>query len=109
MDPDDHRVEFDFEVEFLNGAGLQSQGFRLDIVEDDLSDDELATTLVRDLRLLMVGDIRIRDKQILVERHKRERLQGSPTPGPTDARASTSATRWRTEWSLPGAAGPGRQ
>jgi kynurenine formamidase len=71
VDPDDHRVQFDFEVEFLNGGGLQGQGFRLDIVGDNISDDELAGTLVRDLRLLMVGDLRIRDKQILVERHKR--------------------------------------
>jgi FMN-dependent NADH-azoreductase len=33
---------FDFDVEFLNGGGLQGQGFRLDIEGDDIDDDALA-------------------------------------------------------------------
>jgi kynurenine formamidase len=68
---DDRRVKFDFEVEFSNGGGLQGQGFRLDIDGDDVADDELAAHVVRDLRLLMVRDVRILDKQIIRERHKR--------------------------------------
>ena len=28
MQHDEHRVQFDFEVEFFNGGGLQGQGFR---------------------------------------------------------------------------------
>ena len=27
----DHRVAFDFEIEFTNGGGLQGQDFRLDV------------------------------------------------------------------------------
>jgi len=67
----DKRVCFDFEVEFSNGGGIQGQGFRLDLERDDVSDDELAAYVVRDLRLLMVGKVRILNKQIIEERHKR--------------------------------------
>jgi arylformamidase len=68
---DERRVQFDFEVEFANGGGLQGQGFRLDIEGDDISDASLADYLVRDLRLLMVSGVRIQNKQILMEPHKR--------------------------------------
>ena len=62
---------FDFEIEFLNGGGLQGQEFRLDIEGDDIDDDALARLLVEDLRLLMVASVRILDKRIITEPHKR--------------------------------------
>lgn len=65
------RVQFDFELEFTNGGGLQGQGFRLDIEGDTISDEELAMYIVRDLRLLMVGKVRILRKEIFTEKHKR--------------------------------------
>lgn len=65
------RVQFDFEVDFSNGGGLQGQGFRLDIAGDGISDAELADYLVRDLRLLMVDQVRILRKEIITEPHKR--------------------------------------
>jgi arylformamidase len=68
----EHRVQFDFEVDFSNGGGLQGQGFRLDIDGEDISDEALAAYLVSDLRLLMVAEVRILEKTILVEAHKRE-------------------------------------
>lgn len=67
----DKRVVFDFEVDFINGGGIQGQGFRLDIDHEDISDRELADTIIRDQRLLMVGEVRILNKQIIEERHKR--------------------------------------
>lgn len=67
------RVQFDFEVEFLNGGGLQGQGFRLDIEGDDIDDEALARYIVQDLRLLMVGRVHILNKSIIVEPHKRSR------------------------------------
>ena len=70
------RVQFDFEVEFLNGGGIQGQGFRLDIPGDDIADEALAQYIVRDLRLLMVGCVRILNKSIIEEPHKR----GTATP-----------------------------
>lgn len=67
----DKRVVFDFEIDFSNGGGIQGQDFRLDIDGDDISDDVLAANIVADLRLLMVRAVRILNKQIIEERHKR--------------------------------------
>ena len=50
---------------------MQGQGFRLDIGGDGITDDELAAYLIKDLRLLMVGKVRILNKRIIEERHKR--------------------------------------
>ena len=65
------RVVFDFEIDFSNGGGLQGQGFRLDIEGEDISDAELADYIVSDMRLLMVGAVRILNKRIIEEAHKR--------------------------------------
>ena len=65
------RVVFDFEIDFSNGGGLQGQDFRLDIDGEAIADDALADYIVRDLRLLMVGCVRIRNKRIIEEAHKR--------------------------------------
>ncbi|PAE37412.1 cyclase [Bacillus sp. 7884-1] len=67
----DKRVLFDFEIEFTNGGGIQGQEFRLDIDGDDISDEELARYIVEDMRLLMVGNVRILNKKIINEKHKR--------------------------------------
>jgi len=66
-----HRVQFDFEIDFSNGGGIQGRDFRLDIAGDDISDRELADCLVADMRLLMVGAVRIHNKRIVAEAHKR--------------------------------------
>lgn len=65
------RVVFDFEVDFSNGGGLQGQQFRLDIDGEDISDAQLADYIVDDMRLLMVGAVRILNKRIIEEAHKR--------------------------------------
>lgn len=65
------RVIFDFEIDFSNGGGIQGQGFRLDIEGDDIDDQTLANYIVEDMRLLMVGETRILNKQIISEKHKR--------------------------------------
>jgi kynurenine formamidase len=70
----DTRVQFDFEVDFSNGGGLQGQRFRLDIDGNDIDDEALADYIVRDLRLLMVGAIRILNKTIIMEQHKRNTM-----------------------------------
>jgi arylformamidase len=73
-----YRVRFDFEIEFTNGGGIQGQDFRLDIDGDDISDRALADHLVSDMRLLMVGAVRILDKRVFAEPHKRTPLPVSP-------------------------------
>jgi hypothetical protein len=67
----DKRVRFDFELTFANGGAMQGQGFRLDIEGDDMNDDALAAYIIRDMRLLMVDQVRILGKQVIAETHKR--------------------------------------
>ena len=76
MESQDRRVEFDFEVDFSNGGGIQGEGFRLDIDGDDIEDAALAAYVVRDMRLLMVGEVRILNRRIIREPHKRTRASG---------------------------------
>ncbi len=63
---------FDFEIDFSNGGGLQGQGFRLDIDGENITHPELADCIVEDMRLLMVGAVRILNKQIISEPHERQ-------------------------------------
>jgi kynurenine formamidase len=65
------RVQFDFDIYFTNGGNIKGEGFRLDIPGDDITDKELADYLVKDLRLLMVGQVNILNKQVFEETHKR--------------------------------------
>jgi len=65
------RVIFDFQVEFLNGGGLQGQDFRLDVHGDDASEESVARALIAELRLLMVKQVEIRNKRLIDEPHKR--------------------------------------
>lgn len=60
---------------------MQGQGFRLDIAGDidgdTISDDALSQYIVEDMRLLMVGAVRILNKKIIVEPHKRRASSGT--------------------------------
>ncbi len=81
----DHRAQFDFEIEFSNGGGIQGQGFRIDVDGDSVSDGYLATAIIQDLGLLMVKEVRILNKTIVRERHKR-RAHAAPGRIPDDGR-----------------------
>lgn len=74
----DRRVIFDFDITFSNGGGLHGEDFRLDIDGDTISDEELSDYIVRDLNLLMVGDVGITNKRYVEEPHKRT----APADGP---------------------------
>lgn len=67
----EYRAEFDFEIGFLNGGSVSGTGFRLDVPGEDVTDDWIADALVRDLRLLMVGEVRIANRRVFAEAHKR--------------------------------------
>lgn len=71
------RVQFDADITFSNGGGLQTQGFRLDIEGRDIADDVLAEYVVRHLGLLMVDRVLISNKVLLAEAHKGSR--GGPS------------------------------
>ena len=71
----------DFEVDFSNGGGIQGQGFRLDVPTSGISDAEVAALLVRELGLLMVGEVRITASADIAEPHRR---RTSPRVGMAD-------------------------
>ena len=73
----DKRVQFDFEIYFTNGGSIKGKDFRLDIEGDDISDKALADYLIEDLRLLMVGETKILNKEIISEAHKRKPINSA--------------------------------
>jgi kynurenine formamidase len=77
----EHRVVFDFEIDFANGGGLQGQDFRLDVEGSKVDDRVLADRIVEDLRLLMVSAVRIRNRRIVEEPHKRATPATGSAPG----------------------------
>ena len=68
----DQRVKFDFEIYFTNGGSLKGEDFRLDIQGNDISENELIDYIISDMRLLMVGQAKILNKEIITEPHKRK-------------------------------------
>jgi arylformamidase len=77
---DEWRVQFDAEVTFRNGGGLQTQGFRLDMPGADIDDNALGELFVRHLGLLMVDQVRITNKALLREPHKGSRGAAAREP-----------------------------
>ena len=82
-DAQDWRVQFDAEVTFTNGGGLQAHGFRLDIPGRDISDTAVGELFTRALGLLMVDRVRISNIVLLQEAHKGSR--GVTVDGPSGA------------------------
>ena len=88
-----YRAELDFEITFSNGGGLRGEGFRIDITDPGLAEDELGAALIADLGLLMADRVEIRSYRIFSERHKRAvpALHGlAGTPGTALRRADLS-------------------
>ncbi|ROO63175.1 kynurenine formamidase [Micromonospora sp. Llam0] len=69
----EYRAVFDAEVTFLNGGGLQTQGFRLDLPAADIAENELANLLIGHLGLLMVDQVRISRLRVVREPDKGSR------------------------------------
>ncbi|GAA2600501.1 hypothetical protein GCM10010399_34140 [Dactylosporangium fulvum] len=69
----EYRASFDADVAFLNGGGLQTQGFRLDLPDASVSEEELARLFVSHLGLLMVDQVRLSNVEVFVEAHKGSR------------------------------------
>lgn len=82
----DYRASFDADVTFLNGGGVQAQGFRLDVPGRDVTEEELAELFVRHLGLLMVDEVRLTDVRVFAEAHKGSR--GGPSGSAGQAPAS---------------------
>ena len=76
----DHRAVFDFTIAFTNGGALTGTGFRLDVPHADLSPDEVGLLLVRQLHLLMVARVELRNLHIVAEPHREPSASPSPSP-----------------------------
>ena len=72
-----YRAVFDAEVTFSNGGGLQAQGFRVDIPQRDVSNEEIGRLFVTSLDLLLSETVTVRNVRIIEERHKGTR--GGPS------------------------------
>jgi len=101
MTHNERRVVFDFEMAFTNGGGIQGQDFRLDIAGDDIDDRVLADYLVADMRLLMVGEVRILNKRIIAEAYKRRPVDASSGPARLIDLSHTIVDGLRTYKGLP--------
>jgi arylformamidase len=76
-----YRAQFDVDIAFRNGGGLQAQGFRLDVARPAVTGEEIAEMFVRDLRLLMVDRVTVSNLRVIEEQHKRtpDGAAGDPT------------------------------
>jgi kynurenine formamidase len=90
------RVKIDFEIDFSNGGGIQGQDFRLDIEGEDIADQVLSDFIVKDLRLPMVREVRILNKEIICEPHKRAAPESFETEAPNLVYTGW-ARKWKTE------------
>lgn len=79
----DYRASFDADVTFLNGGGLQTQGFRLDVPDAAINEDAVADLFVKHLGLLMVDRVHLTGLEITAEPHKGSR--GGPADRSPDA------------------------
>jgi kynurenine formamidase len=92
----EYRAVLDAEIEFVNGGGLRTEGFRLDLPSADLTQAQIGELLVRHLGLAMVGRIELSRLEVVEEAHKGSRGVGGAGAGAdADAAASraTMATR----------------
>ena len=81
----EYRVSFDAAITFRNGGSLNAEGFRLDVPDPDQTETEVADLLVRQLGLLMVDKVEIRNMEVFPEAHKGSR------GGPSDPGLAPSA------------------
>jgi arylformamidase len=85
------RAELDFEITFANGGRLSGEGFRIDIAGPDLGDAELGAALITDLGLLMADEVRISQRRIYPDRHKRATPPATSAPPAMSAPPATLA------------------
>ena len=87
-----YRAEFDATVTFLNGGGLQAQGFRVDVPDSDVGEAAIAELFVAACGLLMVDRVHLTGVRVFAEPHKGTR------GGPSDAAAGPPGPRERATW-----------
>jgi kynurenine formamidase len=102
----EYRAIVDAEVTFLNGGGLQTQGFRLDLPAAEVTDERLADLLVSHLGLLMVDRVRIVRSAVVAEAHKGSRVPAGGTPTATSRLVELNHVVTAGMTTYPGLPGP---
>jgi kynurenine formamidase len=77
----EYRAAFDADVTFLNGGGLHVRDFRLDVPGPEVAEEALADLFVRELGLLMVDEVRLREVRVFAEAHKGTRTAAPASTG----------------------------
>jgi arylformamidase len=76
-----YRARFDAAVSFINGGGLQAQGFVVDLPSADVSAAAVRELFLNSLGLLMAGEVELSNLEIVEAPHKGTRGgPSSPTP-----------------------------
>ena len=55
----DYRAHFDADVEFVNGGRLNAEGFRLDLLGPNPSDEEIGELFIQHLGLALVRSVEL--------------------------------------------------
>ncbi len=79
MSKEQFRAVFDAHVVFSNGGDLHTEGFRVDVGSELVSEAEVGELFVRSLNLLMVESVEILNLRVIREAHK------GTHGGPSDA------------------------
>jgi arylformamidase len=109
----DYRAVFDVRISFVNGGGLNAEGFRLDVPYADVSEAEVARLLVQHLGLALVGDVAFDRFAIVEEQHKGSRGVSTRARSGSDASTAqgtaidrSTSDRSTSDGSTPDAAAP---
>jgi kynurenine formamidase len=79
----EYRAHFDADVEFVNGGRLTAEGFRLDLLGPNHSDEEIGELFIQHLGLALVRSVELQKVEIVAEPHKGSRgVTSSPTTEP---------------------------
>jgi arylformamidase len=78
-----YRAEFDAVVTFSNGGGLRAEGFRVDVPNAQVSEEQVAALFTASLGLLMTERVQLERLRVFAESHKGTR------GGPSDQAAAT--------------------
>ncbi|CAN5418980.1 hypothetical protein BH10ACT7_BH10ACT7_23200 [soil metagenome] len=78
----EYRAHFDAVVEFVNGGSLRTEGFRLDVPSEFVSESEVSRLFVQHLGLALVGSVALANLQIVEEPHRGSRgIEARPAGG----------------------------
>ncbi|TDD57740.1 cyclase family protein [Kribbella antibiotica] len=82
-----YRARFDATVTFTNGGGLQADGFLVDVPSADVTSAEVGELFLDSLGLLMAGEVRLDNLEIVEAAHKGTR-GGPSAEGRSDGKPS---------------------